>query len=159
MAFEETEEGVKLDRATGGRVVFTVGYEGRTLDEFLTMVRENHIQRIVDVRELPLSRKKGFSRGQLQRALEDRGVAYLPMRELGSPRHVRQEYKSGGDFGEFSRKYRTHLDSQRPSLVALRALSSEMSSAILCYERDWKTCHRSMLASFLQDEGFRLEHL
>ncbi len=160
MSFEETKAGVLMDRAGPERgITYTVGYEGRTLDEFLSLVKGRDVRRVIDVRERPLSRKRGFSRRELEKALEGRGIGYVPLRELGSPRTARQEYRSGGTFQVFAKRYQAHLGSQRPSLEILKALSTETPSAILCFERDWRACHRSMLASYLQGEGFRLEHL
>lgn len=160
MSFEETKGGVMLDRTRDSRkVVYTLGYEGRSLEGFLALLKERKVRRVIDVRELPLSRKKGFSRRQLQSALAQTGVGYVPIRALGSPRAIRREYRAGGSFEAFSRKYDSHLEANQPSLVTLRTLSAEMPSAILCFERDWRACHRSMLASFLLREGFRLEHL
>ncbi len=160
MSFQETSHGVLLDRVeppTG--LVFTVGYEGRTLGEFLTIVCRNRVRRVIDVREKPLSRKQGFSRLQLETALKGRGIGYFPLKELGSPGAARQEYRSGGTFVTFAKRYGTHLEGQTRSLEVLKALSSEMPSAILCFERNWKACHRKVLSDYLERQGFRLEHL
>lgn len=160
MLFGETKAGVVLDRAEPERgIAYTVGYEGRTLDEFLTLVKGRDIRRVIDVRERPLSRKRGFSKRELEHALGREGIGYVPLRELGSPSPARRDYRSGGSFRVFARRYQAHLGSQRPSLEILRALSAEAPSAILCFERDWQACHRSVLASYLGGEGFRLEHL
>lgn len=139
--------------------MFSVGYEGRTVTEFLRHIREQGIQRVIDVRERPQSRKKGFSGRGLQQSLEEAGVEYVHLGELGTPKEVRKAYKGGGSFSTFERRYRSHLDTQDDALKILVALSLEKPSALLCFERDWRVCHRSVLCEYLEGEGFNSQHL
>jgi uncharacterized protein (DUF488 family) len=143
----------------GGRAVYTVGYEGRTPDGLLDVLRHNHVSKVIDVRERPMSRKRGFSKAALSIELGRAGIEYYPLPELGSPSAIRHVYKEAGDFGAFEKGYRAHLEPRTKELRALRALVAEEPTAILCYEKDWTTCHRSILSEYLGKEGFRAVHL
>ncbi|MEX2317691.1 MAG: DUF488 domain-containing protein [Pirellulales bacterium] len=65
--------------------LFTAGYAGHDLDSFLEKLRNNDIQTVVDIRQNPVSRKKGFSRSRLPEFLSDHGIEYVHVRELGVP--------------------------------------------------------------------------
>jgi uncharacterized protein (DUF488 family) len=142
-----------------GREVFTVGYEGRTPDGLVDVLRHNHISKLVDVRERPISRKRGFSKAALTAELGRAGIEYFPLPELGSPSAIRRVYKEAGDFAAFEKGYREHLEPRSRELRALRALVAEEPTAILCYEKDWTGCHRKILSEYLEKEGFRAVHL
>jgi len=65
--------------------LFTVGYEGVTIEVFIANLRANNVECVLDVRELPLSRKRGFSKTQLGQALNDADIRHIHLRELGTP--------------------------------------------------------------------------
>ena len=73
--------------------LFTVGYEGASIETFIANLRANKVKCVLDVREAPLSRKRGFSKTQLGRALNDADIRYIHLRELGTPKSVRDELK------------------------------------------------------------------
>ena len=75
--------------------LFTAGYAGHDLDSFLRMLGEHQIQVIVDVRQNPVSRKKGFSRSRLSEFLSNHGIEYIHLRELGVPAELRNQLRSG----------------------------------------------------------------
>lgn len=131
--------------------VYTIGYEGRTLDDFLVTLQENGIERIVDVREIPLSRKPGFSKGALSRALEGSGIAYEHFKELGSPKPIRDELRRTHDYLRFFADYHKYLVTQLPSVqdVYERALFGK--TCLLCFERNPEECHRLEIANYLKD--------
>lgn len=141
------------------RGAYTVGYEGRSCEELLNTLRHHSITKVVDVRERPISRRPGFSKRPLSAALKGIGTEYFPFPELGSPSTLRRTYREGGGFAAFEQGYRKHLESKSRELRELRALVAESPTALLCYERDWRACHRSVLSGFLEKEGFTLVHL
>jgi uncharacterized protein (DUF488 family) len=73
--------------------VFTIGYEGLNVDTFMSLLAQHGIETVVDVRELPLSRKTGFSKKALTNALNPSGVEYVHMVNLGCPKPVRDRYR------------------------------------------------------------------
>ncbi len=80
----------------------TIGYEGVELVDFLRRLAAAKVKVIVDVRELPLSRKRGFSKTALRAALESHGIDYIHMSALGCPKPIRQRLKLNGDWQSYS---------------------------------------------------------
>lgn len=169
--FEPNEEGVLLkkseftiaiDLVQQGKIreVYTIGYEGKDIDEFVEELLENGIERLIDVRELPLSRKNGFSKNALMKALQEVGIEYKPFPELGAPKEARHGLRSKLlNFYEFAEIYRNHLKRHLDDLKALELYVSSKKSVIMCFEADWRVCHRSVIAEFLERDGFEVIHL
>lgn len=119
----------------------TVGYEGRSLDEFIDILEDEGVLRVVDVRELPLSRKKGFSKTKLSEALAGRGIDYVHVRAAGNPfRELRH------DIDRCLAAYRGHLQENPDALEEVMAALRGTKAALLCFEHDHAACHRSVLA-------------
>lgn len=162
VVLEPRDDGILLKPPSAPFVTFavsTIGYEGRPLSEFLNELQAHRILQLIDVRELPLSRKNGFSKGGLGDALKSRGILYRHIPELGSPRSLRHAYKSGGSSVEFMEGYATHLDRNADAFEMLRDFALGVPSAIMCFERDYHECHRSVLSERLVREGFSVTHI
>ncbi|GAA6761743.1 MULTISPECIES: DUF488 domain-containing protein [Thermus] len=141
------------------RVVYTIGYEGLKLPEFISFLRGKGIVVVADVRELPLSRKPGFSKVSLRAALEDAGIYYRHIRELGAPKPLRDYLKRTGDWPTYRQNY-LQLLQQRPGVLEeLGMLACEYPTALLCFEADPATCHRSIIAEALLATGWVQEAL
>lgn len=126
--------------------VFTTGYEGREISDFLTHLADNDIQLIVDVREIPISRKKGFSKNVLQQRLAERNIDYLHIKSLGSPSSLRKKLYEDGDFEYFSNAYVKYLHNCENELEKLYEIVQERISCLLCFEKNPSECHRSLVA-------------
>jgi uncharacterized protein (DUF488 family) len=85
--------------------LFTLGYEGLTIEAFIARLQTTQVKTVVDVRELPLSRKKGFSKSAFCAALATHGVAYLHAPALGCPKPIRNQYKSDGNWQIYTRDF------------------------------------------------------
>lgn len=140
--------------------VFTIGYEGLDIDKFMVLLTEHGIDTIVDIRELPLSRKRGFSKKALAAMLDSAGLGYVHMAGLGCPRPVRDRYREDNDWKRYTRDFLKHLKTQDVALDALSGRTQSSNCALLCYEADYKLCHRSLVAQALQD-GYaaQIEHI
>lgn len=125
---------------------FTIGYEGRSLDELLQAMRSHDVRTLVDVRERALSRKRGFSKTALKEAAEQAGIGYVHFRQLGSPKELRYRLKTDWNYGAFFREYVEYLETQDAALLELTALIDESACCLLCYERDVRQCHRSKVS-------------
>lgn len=126
--------------------LFTIGYEGRTPDDLIECLIQMGVKRVVDVRELPLSRRRGFSKSPLSAALGAAGIRYEHVRALGNPKPVRDRYK-GGDVEGGAREYRMHL--HNGSYPALAELSDSLTgdlTCLLCFEGSHDVCHRAVIA-------------
>ena len=126
--------------------LFTIGYEGATMDEFLAALRDAGVERVIDVRALPLSRRPGFSKTPLKNALAEAGIEYVHLRALGTPAEGRSAARAGHQ-SKLETIYAAQLDLPEAIVAAekMKALAGERPSALLCYERDPGGCHRTLL--------------
>ena len=140
---------------------FTIGYQGLRSEDFILLLKENEIEQLLDVREVALSRKKGFSKTVLTRALEENGIGYKHMPSLGAPRKMRRALKENGDCGTFFREYRRRMSDRdvREEIADLEGLSEAKRTAIMCFEKDWRACHRSVLSDYLESRGWQIVNL
>lgn len=132
------------------RALYTIGYEGKTVDRLVASLVADAIAVLVDVRQLPLSRKKGFSKNSLKKELAAAGIDYVHFRELGSPRDARRRLHDDGDYEAFFRAYAQHLEAHADALNKLSGLFSRAPVCLMCYEAEAEKCHRSVLAARLE---------
>ena len=126
--------------------LFTIGYEATTMAEFLAALANAGVERVIDVRALPLSRRPGFSKTPLRGALAEAGIDYVHLRALGTPAEGRSAAKRG-DRVTLERVYAGQLELPEAMVAAeeMKRLAAEKPSALLCYERDAGDCHRTLL--------------
>jgi uncharacterized protein (DUF488 family) len=139
----------------------TIGYEGKTQEEFLGELAAAGIERVIDVRAVAASRRPGFSKIAIGNALRERGIDYLHLRPLGTPAAGREAARKGR-IGEMRRIYAEQLETDEAALAMEQALAaaSERKSALLCYEAEAPGCHRSMLAErMVARRGFEVVDL
>ena len=129
--------------------LYTTGYEGKTPDELVATLRQAGVTRVVDVRQLPLSRKPGFSKSAMATFLTSHGIEYIGFTKLGTPPTIRDRYKKNGDFARLRQDYLAYIGTQGPAVEELRELAAHGGSCLLCFERDPAQCHRSILAEVL----------
>jgi uncharacterized protein (DUF488 family) len=131
----------------GPNTLFTIGYEGLDLQGFLKYLIYHKVEALVDVREIPLSRKRGFSKTALSEAVSENGIAYEHIRALGSPKPMRTQLKTDRNYDTFFTAYENHLDEQAEALDALGSFIEEHRRVcLLCFERAHEQCHRSRVA-------------
>lgn len=126
--------------------IYTIGYEGATQGEVIAALERAGVKRVIDVRQLPLSRRPGFSKSSLAASLAERGIDYVHLKALGTPKPGRDAAKKG-DRATLEAVYAGQLELPEAQAEAarMRALATEMPSALLCFERDPSVCHRTLL--------------
>ena len=142
--------------------LMTIGYEGLTTRDFIDLLRRCRVSVIVDIRELPISRKPGFAKAALAAMLEKHGIKYQHVSELGCPRNIRHEYRDDGDWERYSRRFKAYLESQTGAIERLIEWVHEEQCCLLCYEEDFNFCHRSYVAERVvlnTDCPVRIHHL
>ena len=141
------------------KLLYTVGYEGADLSDFLSTLKAHKIKQVIDVRDLPLSRKKGFSKNALAAALAKIGITYLHLKALGDPKPGREAARSGDIVG-FRRIYNRHLTGNhaKAGLTDCAIAARKITSSLLCYERDHTDCHRAIVAEKLKAD-FKVNHI
>lgn len=126
--------------------VFTIGYEGATVDEVLAALTEAGVEQVADIRAIAASRRPGFAKSALAANLATRGIGYRHLRALGTPKEGREAAREG-DQATLARVYAGQLElpQAQAEVQMLQDMVTERPTALLCFERDPAACHRSLL--------------
>ncbi len=142
--------------------LFTIGYEQTPPKAVLDELQRAGVKLLVDVRAVASSRRPGFSKTQLAAGLDERGIGYIHLRGLGTPKDGREAAR-GGDMKALSKIYHVHLKTAqaREEMDELETLVMKAGPVcILCYERDHNACHRRFIAEIIEDrDGVKIENL
>lgn len=141
-----------------GPSLFTVGYEGRRQEDVVQLLVDARVQRLIDVRWRPLSRKRGLSKTALSAALEAVGIDYSHDRRLGTPPELMHQLRTEGayDWDE----YAAHLAGAPDAVSEATVLATDRRTALLCYEANPHECHRLLVGRAIVANGdFGLHHL
>jgi uncharacterized protein (DUF488 family) len=133
--------------------LFTIGYEGRTIDEFIDRLKQFHISRLIDVREIPLSRKKGFSKSALRERLQNENIEYVHIKALGTPSSIRNKLKSDWNYDNFFKAYAKHLSHNLESAQEAYEYIYDGNNCIMCFELTPEKCHRIAIANKMKELG------
>jgi uncharacterized protein (DUF488 family) len=126
--------------------LYTLGYEGFDVAAFIARLKEIGVKAIVDVRELPLSRKKGFSKTALRESLAQAGIAYFHVPALGCPKDIRDRYRADRDWNSYTHDFLAYLQTQGASSRELSKLAKATTACLICFEADHEGCHRTYVA-------------
>jgi uncharacterized protein (DUF488 family) len=144
-----------------GPALYTIGYEKARLADVVAALSAAGVAALIDVRDRPISRRPGFSKRQLAAAVEEAGIAYVGLRALGTP----PEGRVAGRARQWDRFWgivEHRLASAEAELALLQAaeIAQQGPACLMCYEADWRQCHRRRVADILADRhGFTLRHL
>lgn len=126
--------------------LFTIGYEGTTQPQFIAALQAAGVERVIDVRAVPLSRKPGFSKNILAAGLREAGIDYVHLKALGTPPEGREAARKGRhDVLERVYSGQLELPEALAASAQMRDLSEEKPSVLVCFERNPEACHRSLL--------------
>jgi uncharacterized protein (DUF488 family) len=131
--------------------LFTIGYEGADIDSFIDTLERANITHVIDIRDLPASRRRDFSKNILCQHLLDAEISYSHFKALGDPKSGRDAMRSGNVdlflsiFSEHMQKAEAQLAIDKVSQIA-----SDEVCALLCFERDPKHCHRTIIAKEIE---------
>jgi uncharacterized protein (DUF488 family) len=142
--------------------LFTIGYEQTPARFVLDELQNAGVKLLVDVRAVTSSRRPGFSKNQLAAGLDERGISYLHLRGLGTPKEGREAARSG-KFDALHKIYAKHLKTSqaKEELDQLASLVKKSGPVcLLCYERDHRHCHRQWIAEIIEDrDGVQIKNL
>jgi len=129
-------------------ILFTIGYEGISLEEYLNRLLKNDIKILVDVRYNPMSMKFGFSKSQIKRYCENLGIRYVHFPEVGIQSEQRQALNTQDDYDKLFAVYRqSNLTKTTVSQEKILILLKENKRiALTCFEANINQCHRKYLA-------------
>lgn len=160
LSAEELQKVTNIRPKSEKTVLFTIGYEGISLEEYLNKLIKNSVQVLVDVRKNPLSMKYGFSKSLLKRFCESIGIQYLHFPEVGIESDQRQELNNQQDYDKLFKAYKAEnlkktVDSQS---AILDILKSNKRIALTCFEANICQCHRKPLSESIASlPGFNFE--
>jgi uncharacterized protein (DUF488 family) len=142
--------------------LFTIGYEQTPAKAVLDELEQAGVKLLVDVRAVASSRRPGFSKSQLAAGLDERGISYVHLRGLGTPKDGRLAARAG-DYETLKKIYEKHLKTPqaKEELDELSALVKKSGPVcILCYERDHQHCHRRWIAEIIEErDGVGVDNL
>lgn len=141
--------------------LFTIGYEGCSIESFIESLKQAGVDLLIDVRDVPISRKRGFSKKALSDRLGEKSIEYLHLKGLGDPKAGREAARAGR-YREFKEIFADHLRSDKAQTDMRRCIevASGRSATLLCFEKHHENCHRSIVANELAREGgFNIVHI
>ena len=148
-------------RPKASPAVYTIGYEGKSVDAFFNYLLEKGIETVVDVRANPVSRKYGFAGSRMKQIGENLGLSYCHCPTLGISSTARANLSDRASRARLFAKYeQTTLVERRQEVEDVATLMRRRPSALVCVEKDVECCHRSRLAFVLaRESGLRVVHL
>ncbi len=149
--FSEIEKRMEYIRDRTG--IFTLGYEGLSIDEFLMKLIQEKVQVLADVRKNPWSMKFGYKKSTLNSFCKNIGIEYMNYPSLGISGAHRKNLKSKRDYDALFNHFRRELIKKENELKALMQMAEERRIALMCFEQDPAYCHRRILAEELAKMG------
>lgn len=140
--------------------LFTIGYEGSSVDQLLAQLRAHEVDTLIDVRDVPISRKPGFSKTALSHALGEAGIAYVHLKGLGDPKPGRLAARERR-YQDFRRIFTAHMQTPaaQSDLSTAIGVAHRSRSCLMCFELDHRNCHRCIVAERMGGAGFTVSHL
>jgi hypothetical protein len=133
-------------------MLFTIGYEGISVEKYLNTLIQNDVHVLCDVRNNPLSRKFGFSKNNLQKYLGDIGIVYVHLPELGIPSNKRQNLNGDENYHNLFDEYRVSIPKRQKSLAQVsQLLRAKCRVALTCFEHEPSHCHRHVIRDYLKE--------
>lgn len=143
-------------------ILYTIGYEGQDIDEFISRLKEVGITRLIDVREIPLSRKRGFSKSALKQRLEDENVEYVHYKALGSPTDIRHKLREDQNYNHFFEAFSNYLSGKMDVIEDVYQHLSNGVNCLMCFEHNHEECHRLSVAKKIKEydgNGLLIKHI
>lgn len=144
------------------KTIYTVGHSTHSLEEFLTMLQSFDIKILADIRRLPGSRKfPQFNQEALKIALEEVGIQYIHIVDLGGRRKVKKDSKNTRWSNDSFRGYADYMETEgfENAIMKLEHLALEHPTAYMCSEAVWWRCHRSMVSDYLKAKDWTVLHI
>jgi uncharacterized protein (DUF488 family) len=143
-------------------ILSTIGYQGLSLEFFFRILIQNNIEVLIDIRELPLSHKTGFSKSALARKASTYDIRYIHLSSLGCPRDIRHDYRKDRNWDRYSNRFLAYLKTQSQDVDKLADLIQQENCCLLCFESNPNRCHRFFVAKEVAariDRTVHVKHL
>lgn len=126
--------------------IYTIGYQGKSIDEFVELLRKHNIQHLADVRSVPRSQMEDFNKENLKKSLFYKSIYYKHIPKLGGL--IDGDYREKMKTKEWEKAYEE-----------LKELAKEGRTVIMCMEKDPMRCHRRFIAEKLEEDSFDVIHV
>lgn len=149
-------------KSTAKPTIFTIGHSTRTIEEFLDLLFSFDIKILADIRRLPGSRKyPQFDQDALKKSLEENGIEYVYIEDLGGRRKVSPDSKNTAWRNKSFQGYADYMETEsfENGIKVLEKLALEKNTAMMCSEAVWWRCHRSMVSDYLKAKGWEVLHI
>ena len=144
------------------KTIYTIGHSTRTIEEFLDLLFSFDIKVLADIRRLPGSRKyPQFDQDNLRKSLEENGIEYIYIEDLGGRRKVSPDSKNTTWRNKSFQGYADYMETEsfENGVKELEKLALEKNTAMMCSEAVWWRCHRSMVSDYLKAKGWEVLHI
>lgn len=139
-----------------------MGHTTRSIEEFILVLKNYHIEIVADIRIIPRSRyNPQFEGSHLEKSLEENGMSYIHIRELGGLRNPRKDSQNMEWRNTSFRGYADHMETEEfaRGLEILEKIAKDHPTIIVCAEAVPWRCHRSLVADALTLRGWSVEHI
>lgn len=143
-------------------IIYSIGHSTHSQPEFLHMLQSFGIKVLADIRAFPGSRKfPQFNEENLKIALQENGIQYLHMSDLGGRRKVNKDSKNNRWHNASFRAYADYMETGEfeKAIATLQRMALEKPTAYMCSEAVWWRCHRSMVSDYLKAKGWTVLHI
>ncbi len=130
--------------------VYSIGYQGRSIDEFIDILEKNKIKVLIDTRKSGFSRKPYFSRHVLKKMVEKRGIEFVSLPDVGAPKEFREYLKETENLSVFFKMYKKHIVQNNLFNKLTDHINGERT-CLMCFEKNPYECHRLILSEMLTD--------
>ena len=149
-------------KATEKNILYTSGHSTRTIEEFIALLQSFKIKVLADIRRLPGSRKyPQFDQDALKQSLEENGITYIYLEELGGRRPAQKDSKNTVWRNKSFQGYADYMDTESfaNGAAELAKYALQKPTAIMCSEAVWWRCHRSMVSDYFKAKGWEVLHI
>ena len=141
---------IKQKYAQNEQVLFTIGYEGKSIEAFINTLIQNDVRLLCDVRKNPLSRKFGFSKGRLEHITQTVGIKYTHIPGLGIESDKRCSLETLDDYKYLFEEYEKTLPCRKKFLDEVNSLLQQHTRiALMCFELEPDMCHRHVVRDYI----------
>jgi len=137
--------------------LFTIGYAGKDIQQFIQRLHDVNVSILIDIRQLPLSRKHDFSKSNLRVYLENSGIEYRHIGVLGSPKTIRDKVRQDNDYETFFTEYTRYLKTQPDAVTEVADTATRQNACLMCVESTPDLCHRRIVARAVEEKASKLK--
>jgi uncharacterized protein (DUF488 family) len=148
--------------STKQKTIFTIGHSTRTQEEFIKLLKGFSIHLLADIRSYPGSKRfPHFNKEALQKTLPEQHIAYQHFPALGGRRKTTNKSKNTAWKNAAFRGYADYMETEefKNAIAGLEAVAKKQTTAYMCSEAVWWSCHRSLVSDYLKWKGWNVIHI